>query len=79
MSVFHSFSIKNIFYDKMNFRLFYFHVTIFVYSIKIRKNTDQKNYELEHFSRSELKLKELYFSDEWIGNSKVRSGNPHVF
>ena len=23
----HSFSIKNIFYDKMNLRLFYFHVT----------------------------------------------------
>ena len=28
MGVLHSFSIKNIFYDKMDFRLFYFHVTI---------------------------------------------------
>ena len=28
--VLHSFFIKNIFYDKMNFRLFYFHVTNFL-------------------------------------------------
>ena len=28
MSVLHSFSIKNIFYDKMDLRLFYFRVTI---------------------------------------------------
>ena len=27
MSVLHSFSVKNIFYDKMDLRLFYFHVT----------------------------------------------------
>ena len=29
MGVLHSFFIKNIFYDKMDLRLFYFHVTIF--------------------------------------------------
>ena len=28
MGVLHSFSIKNIFYDKMDLRLFYFYVTI---------------------------------------------------
>ena len=28
MGVLHSFSIKNIFYDKMDLKLFYFHVTI---------------------------------------------------
>ena len=28
MGVLHSFSIKNIFYDKMDLRLFYFHVKI---------------------------------------------------
>ena len=28
MGVVHSFSIKNIFYDKIDLRLFYFHVTI---------------------------------------------------
>ena len=28
MGVLHSFSIKNIFYDKMDLSLFYFHVTI---------------------------------------------------
>ena len=30
MGVLHSFSIKNIFYDKMDFRLFYFRMTIFL-------------------------------------------------
>ena len=29
LGVLHSFSIKNIFYDKMELRLFYFHVTIY--------------------------------------------------
>ena len=29
MDVFHAFSIKNTFYDKMDLRLFYFSVTIF--------------------------------------------------
>ena len=29
MCVLHSFSIKNIFYDKMDLRLFYFNVTIY--------------------------------------------------
>ena len=29
MGVLHSFSIKNIFYDKMDLRLFYFGVTIY--------------------------------------------------
>ena len=28
MGAFHTFSIKNIFYDKMDFRLFHFQVTI---------------------------------------------------
>ena len=28
MGVLHLFSVKNIFHDKMDFRLFYFHVTI---------------------------------------------------
>ena len=32
MGVFISFSIKNIFYDKMDLRLFYFHVTISIFS-----------------------------------------------
>ena len=31
MGVLHSFSIKNIFCDKMDLRLFYFHVTISFY------------------------------------------------
>ena len=30
MGVLHSFSIKNIFYDKMDVRLFYFRVTIYL-------------------------------------------------
>ena len=29
MGILHSFSLKNIFYDKMDLRLFYFHVTIY--------------------------------------------------
>ena len=28
VGVLHSFSIKNVFYDKMDLRLFYFHVTM---------------------------------------------------
>ena len=34
MGVLHSFSIKNIFYDKSNLRLFYFHVTKYDYLCK---------------------------------------------
>ena len=32
-SVLHSFSIKNIFYDETDFRLFYFHVTILSFCV----------------------------------------------
>ena len=31
MDVYHSFSIKNIFYDKMKLRFFHFRVTIYLY------------------------------------------------
>ena len=31
MGVLQSFSIKNIFYDKMDLRIFYFHVTMFLF------------------------------------------------
>ena len=34
MGVLHSFSIKNIFYDKMDLRLFYFRVTIYLYFMR---------------------------------------------
>ena len=35
MGVLDSFSIKNIFYDKMDFRLSYFHVTIYLIILEI--------------------------------------------
>ena len=35
LSVSHSFSIKNIFYDKMDLRLFCFYVTIYTYILQI--------------------------------------------
>ena len=37
MGVLHSFSIKNIFYDKMDVRLVNFHVTIHILRKKIKK------------------------------------------
>ena len=36
--VLHSFSIKNILYDKMSLRLFYFHVTIYTKASKTCSN-----------------------------------------
>ena len=38
MGILHSFSIKNIFYDKMDLRLFYFHVTKYSSVNKSREN-----------------------------------------
>ena len=44
MNVRHSFSIKNIFYDKMDLRLFYFDVVIYGTSeaFKFKKTIDNK-------------------------------------
>ena len=44
MNVRHSFSIKNIFYDKMDLRLFYFDVVIYgTYEVfKFKKTIDNK-------------------------------------
>ena len=41
--VLHLFSIQNIFYDKTDIRLFYFHVTIygFFYSLNIKENVSE--------------------------------------
>ena len=54
MGVLHSFSIKNIFYDKMDLRLFYFHVTTYKKSLQI--NT-------QDFSLSLVQLSKATFTD----------------
>ena len=43
MGVLHSFSIKNIFYDKMDLRLFYFRMTIFSLMQDLRNRFFYKN------------------------------------
>ena len=52
MAALHSFSIKNIFYDNMDLRLFNFHVTICIYYICVkRKVLDVKKFSLIHISK----------------------------
>ena len=46
--VLHSFSIKTIFYDKMDVRLFYFHVTN-------RKYGPKKNWQMSAFQKGKKK------------------------
>ena len=64
MGVLHSFSIKNIFYDKMNFRLFYFHVTISCIQSKYAETQTRKttNWNISHaVNLADVKTKVVIF------------------
>ena len=49
MGVLHSFSIKNIYYDEMDLRLFYFHLTICV-----NTHDDVVDYKTEGFRNESI-------------------------
>ena len=49
MGILHSFSVKNIFYDKMYFRLFYFDVAIYLYCSFLYREWENGNYGLKKF------------------------------
>ena len=62
MGVLHSFSIKNIFYDKMDLRLFYFHVTIYQREyISVNYDVWSRQFTSIHFEVLKT-LKLLWFS-----------------
>ena len=57
MGILHSFYIKNIFYDKMDLRLLYFHVTKYPSQSMLYKNSEYSFFkQISKFSLNFMKL-----------------------